>query len=298
MYRMVIDTETAPFRKGAIQPGLVYDLGFAVIDDNDLVVEGHSYIISNIFDNEPDRMNSAHYKNKIPRYIKGIEEGEHEKVTFLTARKRLFDTCKKYNIKDIYAHNAQFDFNALDFTYNYVTNGRCSNYFPEEYTIHCTNKMAKKTIRNKEEYIEFCNKHGFVTKTGTPQTKAEIVYRYISKNPEFIESHTGLQDVLIEKDIMSLSLSINKEEEGILFEPTATFRPHKKFLEKIGEVAWLPFSSVLYYNGEDSPPSEKFYHIISILSRGILLTDYTKNFLKFVHCAYYAKPNLSFIISM
>ena len=148
---MVIDTETAPFRKGAIQPGLVYDKGFAVIDDNDLVVESHSYIISNIFDNEPDRMNSAHYKNKIPRYIKGIEEGEHEKVSFLTARKRLFDTCKKYDIKDIYAHNAQFDFNALNFTYNYVTNGRCSNYFPEEYTIHCTNRMAKKTIRNEEE---------------------------------------------------------------------------------------------------------------------------------------------------
>ena len=236
MYRMVIDTETAPFRKGAIQPGLVYDEGFAVIDDNDVVVESHSYIISNIFDNEPDRMNSAHYKNKIPRYIKGIEEGEHEKVSFFTARKRLFDTCKKYDIKDIYAHNAQFDFNALNFTYNYVTNGRCSNYFPEEYTIHCTNRMAKKTIRNEEEYIDFCNKYGFVTKTGIPQTKAETVYRYISKNPEFIESHTGLQDVLIEKDIMSLSLSINKEEEGILFEPIATFRPHKKFLEKIGEV--------------------------------------------------------------
>jgi hypothetical protein len=83
-----------------------------------------------------------------------------------------------------------------------------------------------------------------------------------------------------------------------LFEPTATFRPHKKFLEKVGEVAWLPFSNVLYYNGEDSPPGEKFYHIITILSRGNSLTNYTKIFLKFVHCAYYAKLILSIIISM
>ena len=40
-----------------------------------------------------------------------------------------------------------------------------------------------------------------VTKSGRPQATAEILYRYISGDDDFIESHTGLEDVMIEKEI-------------------------------------------------------------------------------------------------
>lgn len=33
--------------------------------------------------------------------------------------------------------------------------------------------------------------------------KAEVIYKYISGNNDFIESHTGLEDVMIEKEIFA-----------------------------------------------------------------------------------------------
>lgn len=36
-----------------------------------------------------------------------------------------------------------------------------------------------------------------------PQEKAEVIYRYLTGNIDFIESHTGLEDVMIEKEIFA-----------------------------------------------------------------------------------------------
>ena len=36
-----------------------------------------------------------------------------------------------------------------------------------------------------------------------PQMKAEVIYRYITGNNTFIESHTGLEDCMIEKEIFA-----------------------------------------------------------------------------------------------
>ena len=38
-------------------------------------------------------------------------------------------------------------------------------------------------------------------KTPRPRTTAEILYRYLSGNNDFVEEHTGLEDVLIEIEI-------------------------------------------------------------------------------------------------
>ena len=52
-------------------------------------------------------------------------------------------------------------------------------------------------------YKKFCLENGYMTKNNQCRFTAEILYRFISKNNGFIEEHKGLDDVLIEKEIMA-----------------------------------------------------------------------------------------------
>jgi hypothetical protein len=50
------------------------------------------------------------------------------------------------------------------------------------------------------------------------QVKAEVLYRFISGDNDFIESHTGLEDVLIEKEIFAYCVKQKKAMRRNLFE--------------------------------------------------------------------------------
>ena len=66
-----------------------------------------------------------------------------------------------------------------------------------------TMKMASDTICKQKTYKKFCEENGYLTKKGQVRKTAEILYKYITKNNDFIESHTGLEDVMIEKEILA-----------------------------------------------------------------------------------------------
>ena len=59
-----------------------------------------------------------------------------------------------------------------------------------------------------------------MTKHKTPQPRftAEILYRFISGNKDFIENHTGLEDVMIEKEILAYCFRQHKAMRKGLFE--------------------------------------------------------------------------------
>jgi hypothetical protein len=46
---------------------------------------------------------------------------------------------------------------------------------------------------------------------GRVRATAEILYRYITLNTDFIEDHTGLEDVLIEKEIFAKCMAQHKK---------------------------------------------------------------------------------------
>lgn len=55
-------------------------------------------------------------------------------------------------------------------------------------------------------------KNNWLTDANNFKTSAEIGYRFITGNVDFIEEHTGLEDVLIEIEIMAYALRQNKRE--------------------------------------------------------------------------------------
>lgn len=108
---LIIDTETT----NSLDDPICYDIGFAVIDKNANVYESHSYVVADVF-LDKELMSSAYYSEKIPQYWEEIKEGKRLLRRFKTIRFIIYDICKQYNIKKVFAHNAKFDYHSLNLT--------------------------------------------------------------------------------------------------------------------------------------------------------------------------------------
>ena len=216
MYFAVLDTETTNGMivddKLDLSSSLVYDLGYAIVDEEGKVYLTRSFVIDEIFNNDI-LMEVAYFKDKIPQYKKEIGQGARTLVSFFDARKQLIKDLQDYNCKVVSAHNSYFDKMALNNTYRYLTKSKYRWYFHYEVKIIDTLKMAKKKICTLEQYKKFCIDNGYLTnhKKPRPRATAEILYRFITNNTDFIESHTGLEDVLIEKEILKFCLTLYKK---------------------------------------------------------------------------------------
>lgn len=205
-YYIVFDTETA----NGLDDPIVYDIGGAVVDKKGNVYETFSFIIYEVFCEMKDLMQSAYYANKIPMYEEQIANGERKIVKYATAKKYINELAKKYNIKAMVAHNARFDYRSTTKTQRYLTKSKYRWFLPYDVELWDTMKMANDTICKQVHYKEFCYNNGYLTKNGRVRKTAEILYRYISGEHEFIEEHTGLADVMIEKEIFAHCLRQHK----------------------------------------------------------------------------------------
>ena len=206
-YLIMGDTETCNTRmengKLDMRDVLVYDFGFAVCDKQGRVYEKHSFIIKEIFFGMKDLMKTSYYADKLPQYYEEIRNGKRKVVSLYEARQILANVMKKYETNIFVAHNARFDDNALKVTERYTTKSKYRYFLPFGTEVWDTMKMASDTICKQKTYKKFCEENGYLTKNGRVRKTAEILYRYITKNNDFTESHTGLEDVMIEKEILA-----------------------------------------------------------------------------------------------
>ena len=63
----------------------------------------------------------------------------------------------------------------------------------------------------------FCKDNNYLTKNGKCRFTAEIIYRYLKQDNDFEESHTGLEDTLIEKEILAYCFKQHKKMDKLLF---------------------------------------------------------------------------------
>jgi hypothetical protein len=209
-YILMMDTETANTLTRAdgsldMTSVFIYDMGWQVTDRHGNIYEEKSYIVKDIFYQETQLMQSAYYAKKIPQYLMEIAEGKRIVATFYEIRKDFLDTLAKYDTKTICAHNARFDYNASNITQRWLTKSKYRYFFPYGVEVWDTMKGAKAVIKDMPTYRKFCEENGYMTKHKTPRPRltAEILYRFISKDCDFMESHTGLEDVNIERQILA-----------------------------------------------------------------------------------------------
>lgn len=209
MNYIVLDTETT---NGFDDP-LCYDVGWAVINDSGEVLRSHSFVVADLFLNEPQLMQEAFFAEKIPQYMADIADGVRELRRFKTIRRILKEDCLEFEVKAIMAHNMPFDYRSTTTTQRWLTSSRYRYFFPYGVELWDTLKMARQTFALDENYIQFCKENDFMRNATQPRLTAEILYKYISGDLSFTEEHTGLADVLIEKEIFVHCVQMNPDIE-------------------------------------------------------------------------------------
>ena len=195
---IMLDTETT----NSLDDPICYDVGFAVVDKEGAIYETHSFVVAEVFLNE-ELMASAYFIEKVPQYWEDIKKGTRKLAKFNTIRKVLAETMKKYNTNIVIAHNARFDYRSTAKTQRYLTKSKYRYFLPYGTEIWDTLKMAREVLKNDVDYDNFCYDNNYVTKRGCKRFTAEILYRFFTGDNDFVESHTGLEDVTIEKVIFA-----------------------------------------------------------------------------------------------
>lgn len=220
-YKIVLDCETAPCDKAIDEVTpinmLAYDIGWVVTDRQGRVYEQRSFVNADVFLDEKELMKSAYYANKIPEYWNDIKAGIRTLTSFYNIRKALEEDVKNYRVEQIFAHNMRFDYGALNNTERWLTKSKFRYFFPYGVEICDTLKLARQLIAPMPTYKDFCIENDYLTKRGQVRLTAEILYRFISGEDDFKEEHKGLDDCLIEKEILTYCYRKHKSMEPRLW---------------------------------------------------------------------------------
>ena len=240
-------------QKIAIAKPLIYDLGWQIIDRKGNVYSRHSYLISEIF-SVPSVFNTAYYASKRPIYLDKLEMGEIILTDWNTATKKLVEDLQK--VESVGAYNSMFDYKkAIPFTEKYIKNLYSPDFYKWEarqnyvcdkiangqnfdnknnfdgenfifrgkkYPLFDLWGLSCKYILNNNEYKQKCIDNNWKSASGKFfKTSAETAYRYIKNNDDFIESHTAVEDAIIESEIFTriLQATKNKFDIGIIYFP-------------------------------------------------------------------------------
>jgi len=185
----VFDTETIGLDKKWI-----YDLGLVIIGKTGQPLYRKRWIIREVM-NIPNIEEIAYYGRKIRKFYKNAQT-----VKFAFAREQFRQIMKYFEVNCITAYNLQFDMSALKETIKYTEIGGKFLNYPVDY-FDLWNASCN-SIFQQRLFKDIAIQENWLTENGNFRTSAEIAYRYITGNYNFIESHTALEDADIEATIL------------------------------------------------------------------------------------------------
>ena len=205
-YIMVLDVETTNNNmESKFNDGLVYDIGFTIIDKKGNSYAKRSFAIKEIFDWK-ELMSTAYYYKKLPKYYEKLAKGQMEKITIWQARKRIKSAIEYFNISEVWAYNASFDYTTLNNTVRYLSGSSCRWFLPygvkvcDIWNVACQVLGTQKTF----QWENIRNKNNNLT------TNAERMFGYCEQF-DFEEEHTGLADAIVESQILARCLKSHKK---------------------------------------------------------------------------------------
>ena len=248
----------------SIAKPLVYDIGWTISDRNGNIIKRENYLIQETFF-VPNIFNTAYYKDKRPQYMKLYSEGKIKAATWNEVIEILLADLETVNF--VTAYNACFDFKkAIPFTERYIYHLYSENYNKweewqkkrcidilengnhaknekylvpvfelrgNEYPLIDIWALACDRLLNTNKYRKYCCDNNFFTDSKKFfKTSAEVSYRYLMKDNDFIESHTALSDAEIETFILAKALKRGKSEPYLKAFPFRTIGTVKKYLEE------------------------------------------------------------------
>lgn len=261
---LVLDSETATLalvndwnlspddkKKIAIAKPLVYDIGWTIANRTQGIIMKRNYLVAEIF-SVPSIFNTAYYKDKRPKYLEMLDEGEIEIKSWDNIMEILLTDIAQ--CKYVAAYNGNFDFKkAIPFTELYIRNLYSPHYYEwenlqrescrrilnekkkqnerdfdpehfifrgEKYPMIDIWGVACKYLLNNSKYKNMCLKESKISNSGLYfTTNAEVAMQYLSQRFDFIEDHTALSDAEIETEILFYCLKRGKIIVGIEYFP-------------------------------------------------------------------------------
>ncbi len=214
---LIVDVETC----NTLEEPLPYDIGYCICDRNGEIKLKRSFVVADVFCDMQDVMQSAYYKEKIPQYWEDLKNRKRELRSYYNIRQIVLEDMKNYGVKTVGAYNMSFDRKALNNLVRYCSKSYFRYFFPFGTKYICIWHMACQVLMARKTYIDFAEKNGLLNARGNIHTTAESCYKYVKKNLDFVESHTGLEDVEIETEILA-----------------ECFRKHKKMNKDINPYCW------------------------------------------------------------
>ena len=194
----VFDTETL-----GVDNKWIYDLGMIIINKKGEVLTKKRWIIKEIME-IPGIERLAYYGSKIPVFYKGLET-----VSFLQTKQEFNQLLEEYQVTTITAYNLQFDMSAITDTLTYT--GIKGKFLNKNYEYFDLWNASCDSFFQQKKFKETAVKENWLTEKGNIRTSAEIAYRYITNNYQFIETHTALEDAEIEGAILCKVLQQKKK---------------------------------------------------------------------------------------
>ena len=192
-YVIVLDTETT----GLDKP-FCYDISWIVMDmETGVHVDFKACVVEQVWHNLP-LFESAYYKEKRTKYVDMMRRHDAIMDKWGYIMQKLARDIRKYNVTAVYAYNSDFDDKVIAYNCDWF---KCNNPL-ENIPIFDIWGYASQFITYKAEYMKFCEDNQRFTDTGNYKGSAEVVYQFITQNPDFIEEHMGLFDSEIEADIL------------------------------------------------------------------------------------------------
>lgn len=198
---LIIDTETT----GDFSSPIIYDIGWVVLDKELNITVQREYLVQEVFNNSY-LMDSAYYASKKGMYQDRIRRYDIQVKPLQHIIKTLLKDMRQTKVFS--AYNVAFDYKAISSTIKLVASQLTDKWYKaiNRKELLCIMNLAAETLLNNEDYIQVALTKGWFTAKGNLKSNAEVAYRYLTKNYDFIEEHTALADVLIEKDILKYCL--------------------------------------------------------------------------------------------
>lgn len=194
----VFDTETTSLDKP-----FCYNIGYVIINtDNWETLVKRSFVVEQVWHNLPLFV-SAYYANKRPIYINDMKKRASVLDKYGYICQQMIRDFNAYNVERAFAYNAGFDEKVFNFNCDWY---KCKNPFDNIPIVDIRGFVHNFLITT--EYKQFCDNNGFYTETGNYSTTAEIVYRFIKQDTEFMEDHTALEDSEIEAEILRFCIEV------------------------------------------------------------------------------------------
>lgn len=188
-----------------------YNIGYIIGDKfGNIFLERSFAVLPCVWENLKNCLQAKEMTHKNIQEILGdIENSTTRKYVYNSieeVKKLILNDFIKYKVNEVWAYNAAFDKSSIKRLFNddwAMIDNLVTFYDIIPAIVHT--KLLNKN------YVNWCNKNGFITQKGNVQTKAEIVYKYLTNNLIFEEEHTGLNDCKIEYQILLNAIHSGKK---------------------------------------------------------------------------------------